>query len=79
MTNKRKKDSILENIWIRQLACVPNISESIARAIVGHFGSLVALVEALKGSPEAFPNVVIHASGTKLGKARLNKLREVFV
>ncbi len=33
VTNKRKKDNTIENIWIRQLACIPLISEGIARAI----------------------------------------------
>ena len=73
---KRKKDSSVENIWIRQLACIPGFSEQIARAITEHFGSLRGLEEALRA--DAFPDVPIHPSGRLLGKARIEKLREVF-
>ena len=76
-TSKRKKDNSLENIWIRQIACIPLFSESVARAILLHFGSLRDLQEALR-APAPFPDVPIHPSGSLLGKARIEKLREVF-
>ena len=76
VTNKRKKDSNVENIWIRQLACIPLINESIARAILTHFGTMRELREALHWN--VFPDVPIHASGGLLGKGRIEKLREVF-
>ena len=76
VTNKRKKDNTIENIWVRQLACVPLISEGIARAILVHFGSMRDLRDALQSS--VFPDVPIRASGGVLGKARIEKLREVF-
>ena len=75
-TNKRKKDSNIENIWIRQITCIPSFSEGIARAILTHFGSMSALREALMA--EAFPEIPIHPSGRLLGQARIDKLREVF-
>ena len=76
VTNKRKKDNTIENIWVRQLACIPLISEGIARAILVHFGSMRDLRDALQSS--VFPDVPIRASGGVLGKARIEKLREVF-
>ena len=76
VTNKRKKDNTIENIWIRQLACIPLISEGIARAILVHFGSMRDLRDALQSS--VFPDVPIRASGGVLGKARIERLREVF-
>ena len=76
-TSKRKKDNAVENIWIRQIACIPLFSESVARAILVHFGSLRDLQEALR-TPGPFPDVPIHPKGTLLGKARIEKLREVF-
>ena len=76
VTNKRKKDNTIENIWVRQLACIPLISEGIARAILVHFGSMRDLRDALQSS--VFPDVPIRASGGLLGKARIEKLREVF-
>lgn len=76
-TNKRKKDSEVETIWLRQLMCVPMISEGVARAIMKHFGNLNDLREALK-QPKDFPE--IHISPTsKLGKTRIQKLADVFV
>ena len=49
VTNKRKKDSEIETIWIRQLMCIPMISEGVARAIMKHFGNNInELREALK-------------------------------
>ena len=76
VTNKRKKDNTIENIWVRQLACIPLISEGIARAILVHFGSMRDLRDALQSS--VFPDVPIRASGGVLGKARIERLREVF-
>ena len=61
VTNKRKKDNDVENIWVRQLACIPLISEGIARAIIVHLGSMRDLRDALQSS--VFPDVPIRASG----------------
>jgi len=77
VTNKRRKFSEPNTIWIRQIACIPTFSESIARAILQHFnGSMRELCEAL-GAPAQFPDVPISATG-RLGKARIAKLKEIF-
>ena len=78
VTNKRKKDSEIETIWIRQLMCIPMISEGVARAIMKHFGNNInELREALKAPTKDFPDVQI-SPNTLLGKARIKKLAEVF-
>ena len=74
--SKRKKDNDVRNIWIRQIACIPTFSETIARALLTHFRSMCDLRDALRS--DRFPEVQINASGTVLGRARLKKLREVF-
>ena len=77
VSSKRKKEDDTRNIWIRQLACIPTISENIAATLIDHFGSMSALREALN-SPEIFP--VVHLSrGACLGKKRLAKLATVLL
>ena len=76
-TNKRKKDGELETIWTRQIACIPRFSEAVSRAILQHFGSLRDLQDALRAP--AFPDVPIRGEGALLGKARIEKLRAVFL
>ena len=74
-TSKRKKDCSAENIWIRQLACIPTFSEGVARALMAHFGTMADLQRALR-APLEFPTV--HVSPRLVfGKARLAKLVEV--
>ena len=53
------------------------MSEGIARSILTHFGNMSDLRAALE-NPNAFPDVPITASGVKLGRARVQKLAEVF-
>ena len=77
VSSKRKKDDETRNIWIRQLACVPTISENIAATILDHFGSMSALREALS-SPETFP-VVQLSRDSCLGKKRIAKLATILV
>ena len=74
-TSKRKKDSHTENIWMRQIACIPTFSEGVARALMAHFGTMADLQRALR-APLEFPNVHI-SPRLMLGKARLAKLVEV--
>ena len=77
VSTKRKKDSEMRNIWIRQLACIPSISEHIAATLMDHFGSMSALRGALS-STATFP--VVHLSrGTRLGKKRVAKLAEILL
>ena len=67
VTNKRRKFSEPNAIWIRQITCIPSFSESIARAILQHFnGSMRELRDALM-APVPFPDVPISATG-RLGK-----------
>ena len=77
VSSKRKKEDETRNIWIRQLACVPTISEHIAATILDHFGSMSALREALS-SPETFP-VVQLSRDSCLGKKRIAKLATILV
>ena len=77
VSSKRKKDDDTRNIWIRQLACVPTISEHIAATILDHFGSMSALREALS-SPETFP-VVQLSRDSCLGKKRIARLATILV
>ena len=72
VSSKRRKEDDTRNIWIRQLACIPSISEHIAATLIDHFGSMSALREALS-NPETFPIVQL-SRGTCIGKKRLAKL-----
>ena len=76
VSSKRKKEDDTRNIWIRQLACIPTISEHIAATILDHFGSMSALREALR-SPET---PVVHLSRSAcVGKKRVAKLATVLL
>ena len=77
ITCKRKKDSSAETIWVRQLMCVPMISESVATAIMKHFGTMGELQQALRGNLRDFPEVRISPTSC-LGATRVRKLAEVF-
>ena len=77
LVSKRKKDGDTENIWVRQLTCVPTISESIAVVLLKHFGSMSSLREALQ-EQHSFPKVPLSRS-VSLGKARIAKLAEVLL
>ena len=48
LVSKRKKDSLVENIWIKMPACIPTFSEKMCRAIMKHFGTLADLQERLR-------------------------------
>ena len=67
---KRKRDA--ENVWVRQLMCIPSISERIARKLLEEFGSLPALQRAL-ADLDTFPKVRLDEKSC-LGKARLKHL-----
>ena len=75
LTTKRKRDAEPALVCMRQLMCIPTISENISRRLVNHFGTLSALQEALRGDKKKFPNINLDDRGkTKLGKARLATL-----
>ena len=75
--SKRKKDDDKRSIWIRQLACIPTISEHIAATLLDHFGSMSALREALS-IPDTFPIVQL-TQGSCLGKKRICKLATILL
>ena len=70
--SKRQRASEADSVLVRQLMCVPSVSERIAESLVAHFGHMEALQKALRET-RTFPRVEI---GTKrfLGKARIAKL-----
>ena len=61
------------SVFLRQLMCVPSISEKIAEALVERFGDIESLQGALR-DVKAFPKIRISAKSF-LGKARIQKLR----
>ena len=71
--SKRAHDSDGEHVWVRQLMCIPTISERIARALLAEFGSPAALAQALSGNLKEFPRVRLDAK-TCLGKTRIETL-----
>ena len=71
--SKRKRDAEVETVHVRQLMCIPWISESIARKLLARFGIVPALQRALV-APGVFPRVELDDRSC-LGEARLAKLR----
>ena len=70
--SKRKRDADREACWIRQLMCIPSISESIARKLLEEYGTLPAIQRAL-ADIKNFKKIPLN-SRTCLGNARLQKL-----
>ena len=68
--SKRVRDS--ETVWIRQLMCIPSISERIARLLLEHFGNLRELQEALEDI-DGFPRIRLDGR-TCIGQARIRLL-----
>ena len=69
--SKRKRDSDHGVCWMRQLMCIPSISENVARKLLEVFGSLSQLQDALRSG--IFPQIRLDER-TFLGKARRAKL-----
>ena len=72
--SKRKRHEDKDTVLVRVIMCVPSISESIARRLAEHFGSLPALQDALRNTA-TFPRIQL-TQKTTLGKARIAKLAE---
>ena len=72
LTSKRKRDSYIETVWIRQFMCIPTISERISRKLLGEFGSLPKLQKAL-ADPDTFPLIKLDER-TSVGQVRRQKL-----
>ena len=68
--SKRQRDE--ETVWIRQLMCIPSISERIARLLLEHFGNLRELQDAL-ADLNSFPKIRLD-DRTCIGKTRLKML-----
>ena len=68
--SKRVRDS--ETVWIRQLMCIPSISERVARKLLDHFGNLRELQEALEDI-DGFPRIRLDGR-TCIGKVRVQML-----
>ena len=71
VVSKRKRDA--DNCHLRMRCCMPSISESVADALLKHFGDLHSLQDALS-SGERFPTVSL--GKTTVGKARIATLRK---
>ena len=69
---KSKRERNEETVWIRQLMCIPSISERIARLLLEHFGNLRALQEALEDL-KSFPKIRLDDRRC-IGKTRLQIL-----
>ena len=72
--SKRVRDS--ETVWIRQLMCIPSISERVARKLLEHFGNLRELQEALEDI-NGFPRIRLDGR-TCIGKVRVQMLTRYF-
>eukprot|EP00973_Karenia_brevis_P037264 5137552-Karenia_brevis.AAC.1 len=70
---KRKRDASKETIYLRQLMCIPTISERVAHKLVEYFNTLPALQRALE-ELNTFPTIRLDEKCC-LGKARLQSLR----
>ncbi len=68
--SKRVRDS--ETVWIRQLMCIPSISERAARKLLDHFGNLRELQEALEDI-DSFPKIRLDGR-TCIGQTRIRLL-----
>ena len=73
-TSKRKRDSDAKTVMVRQLMCVPSISETTAKALAEHFGKLPDLLEALR-DPQKFPRIRL-SDRACLGKRRVEILTQ---
>ena len=69
---KSKRERNEETVWIRQLMCIPSISERIARLLLKHFVNLRALQEALEDI-DSFPKIRLD-DRTCIGKTRIKML-----
>ena len=69
---KSKRERNEETVWIRQLMCIPSISERIARLLLEHFGNLRDLQDALEDL-KSFPKIRLD-DRTCIGKTRIKTL-----
>ena len=72
LTGKRKRDADPVLVFVRQMMCVPTISEKIANKLHEEFGGLGRLQEALRNKAE-FPKIMLDRRSS-LGKKRIETL-----
>ena len=70
--SKRQRDGDRETCWVRQLMCVPSISERIARKLLEEYGSLPAIQRAL-ADVSSFKKIRLD-DRMCLGRTRIHKL-----
>ena len=73
-TSKRKRDADKTLVYLRQLMCIPSVSDGVAKKLQDHFDTLPALQKAL-ADIDAFPPIRLNERSC-IGKARLHKMRE---
>ena len=73
--SKRQRDE--ETVWIRQLMCIPSISERIARLLLEHVCDLRELQDALEDL-NSFPQIRLD-DRTCIGKTRTKMLARYLV
>jgi ERCC4-type nuclease len=71
ITKKRKRDADPDVVMLRQLMCIPSISENVAKKLKDYFGSIKKLQEALKN--KAFPKITLDDKHN-IGKKRIDIL-----
>ena len=69
---KRKRDAQPDLVFMRQLMCIPTISENVSRKLRDEFGNLPTLQQALRDKHK-FPKISLDPKHT-LGKARIDTL-----
>ena len=72
LLTKRKRDADPDLVFIRQLMCIPTISEHISKKLLEQFGSLGKLQIALNNKA-SFPQIKLYGK-TNLGKKRIDTL-----
>ena len=70
--NKRERDGERRTCWLRQLMCIPSVSERIATRLLEEYGSLPAIQRALD-EPKTFKRIRLDDK-TCLGTTRIAKL-----
>lgn len=72
--SKRKRDAEKDVVFIRQLMCIPSVSEKIANILQKKFVTMPALQKALS-DVDSFPQIELN-SRCCIGKQRVRKLRK---
>ena len=71
--SKRQRYGETEQVCLRQLMCIPSVSENVARVLLEQFGTLPKLCQALE-DPNTFPKRIRLDERSCLGQARIQLL-----